>query len=282
MKYQQHLEAKATLAKIEKESFKYFIIHYACESFYETPMAKTPRITAIAVRSFESGQTYSFSMHQTAEILGIGANEISERYDEIEFAMLQDFAEFLRTHKDASWIHWNMRDGNYGFQAINHRYRILRNKLALNNGSIPEMIEINDNSKVDLSLLLIRRYGARYIGNPRIQKLMEENKMSPKDFMTGAEEAAAFSRGDFHKLLMSTLSKVVLFSQFLQKAIDDDLKHHGKVEDVCDSFETRSFKYLNGTLKGLMITLLLGAVMGHFVPKILMWLCDKTLNKIAF
>ena len=68
----------------------------------------------------------------------------------------------------------------------------------------------------------------------------------------------------------------------LQKAIDDDLKHHGKVEDVCDSFETRSFKYLNGTLKGLMITLLLGAVMGHFVPKILMWLCDKTLNKIAF
>lgn len=272
MKYQQHLEAKATLAKIEKESSKYFIIHYACESFYETPMAKTPRITAIAVRSFESGQTYSFSMHQTAEVLGIAANAITSHYDDIEFAMLQDFAEFLRTHRDANWIHWNMRDGNYGFQAINHRYRILRNKLAPNNSNIPDMIEINDNSKVDLSLLLIRKYGARYIGNPRIQKLMEANKMSPKDFMTGAEEATAFANGNFHKLLLSTLSKVVLFSQFLQRAIDNDLKHYGKAKDVCDNWKTRITNFLTGNFYGLILGMLLSQLLERLFSKIVEWL----------
>lgn len=194
MKYQQHLEAIATLGKIESERSKYFVIHYACESFYGNPMAKTPRITAIAIRSFESGQKYSFSMHQTAEMLGIAANAITSHYDDIEFAMLRDFAEFLKIHKDVNWIHWNMRDGNYGFQAINHRYRILKNKLAAGNVNIPEMIEVNDSNKVDLSLLLIRKYGARYIGNPRMKKLMDLNKLDPKNFMTGEEEAKAFEK----------------------------------------------------------------------------------------
>ena len=63
-------------------------------------MAKTPRITAIAMRSLDSGQTHSFSMHQTAELLQIDTSNIVADYDEIEFCMLNDFAKFLETHKD--------------------------------------------------------------------------------------------------------------------------------------------------------------------------------------
>lgn len=264
MKYEQHLEAVNTLNQIWKDKSKYFVIHYACESFYSAPMAKTPRITAIAIRSFESGQTYSFSMHQEAELLNINTEEIKQNYDYIEFNMLKDFAAFLSKHNDKNWIHWNMRDGNYGFQAIEHRYRILKNKLDPKNKNI-QMPIINDVNKYDLSLLLIHKYGPGYIGNPRIKKLMELNKMSPKDFLTGEQEAQAFNDGNFHILLMSTLSKVTLFSHFLQKAIDNDLKNNSRKSDVCDNLKIQISDYITKTPNGIIGFPILTAVLGAFI-----------------
>ena len=271
MKYQKYLEAIETLSKIEKERSKYLIIHYACESFYNSEIAKTPRIGAIAVRFFDSGQTYSFSMHKSAEILKIDPEDIPSKYDEVEFAMLTDFAKFLKEHKDYKWIHWNMRDGNYGFQAISHRYRVLQNKLVKGRSIKVEMLEINDSNKVDLAMLLINKYGVRYVGNPRMQKLVEINNLSPKDFLTGEDEAKAFSDNDFHKLLMSTLEKVSLLSIFTQRAIDNDLKHNGKFLDVCDDWKTSLVKFLTGNIYGIVISLVISALLGHYIPKLINW-----------
>lgn len=36
------------------------IIHYSCESFYDIKDGRTPRITSIAVRYFNTGQTETF------------------------------------------------------------------------------------------------------------------------------------------------------------------------------------------------------------------------------
>ena len=105
------------------------VIHYSCESFAACVDGRTPRITSIAVRNLESAQTVSFSIHKVAEVRGIEDEETRSRYDELEGEMLNEFFDFVATQKNMRWVHWNMRDINYGFQAIEHRYKVLTNKM---------------------------------------------------------------------------------------------------------------------------------------------------------
>jgi hypothetical protein len=47
------------LKHLFKEKNKILVIHYSCESFI-TSHGKTPRVTSISIRHYESGQTTSF------------------------------------------------------------------------------------------------------------------------------------------------------------------------------------------------------------------------------
>ncbi len=146
------------------------IIHYSCESFYDIKDGKTPRITSIAVRHLNSAQTKSFSIHKIAELRNISINSISDNYDILEKEMLKDFYDFVKEYKDLSWIHWNMRDINYGFEALKYRATILGTKT----------IDIKDENKFDLARLLIDKYGKGYSNHPRLQSILEMNKISKK------------------------------------------------------------------------------------------------------
>lgn len=85
------------------------IIHYSCESFYDIKDGRTPRITSIAVRYFNTGQTETFSIHKVAEKKGY-LSEIESHYDELEEIMLGEFYKFVKTHLNYNWVHWNMRE----------------------------------------------------------------------------------------------------------------------------------------------------------------------------
>lgn len=174
------------------------VIHYSCESFYDKTDGKTPRVTSIAVRNLASGQTDSFSIHQIAEKEGVPPGQISDHYDNLERQMLDFFFEFIRSRQHYYWVHWNMRDVNYGFAAIEHRYRVL--------GGTP--IQIPEDRKFDLSRALVDLYGVGYIAHPRLEKLITKNSITVKDFLTGAQEAEAFENKEFVKLHQSTLRKV--------------------------------------------------------------------------
>lgn len=54
----------ATLDGIFRDAANVWVVHYSCESFYDRPNGASPRITAIAVRKLDSGQTVSFSSRQ--------------------------------------------------------------------------------------------------------------------------------------------------------------------------------------------------------------------------
>ena len=60
-----------TLDEIQAKRDIALIIHYSCESFYDLPDGRTPRITSIAIRNFSTGQTVSFSIHKCAEQKGV-------------------------------------------------------------------------------------------------------------------------------------------------------------------------------------------------------------------
>jgi hypothetical protein len=190
------------------------VIHYSCESFYDKTDGRTPRVTSIAVRNLASGQTDSFSIHQVAEERRIPFESIAEHYDDLERQMLDRYFEFLRLRQHVNWIHWNMRDVNYGFAAIEHRYRVL--------GGQP--ISVAEDKKFDLSRALVDLYGVGYIGHPRLESLLAKNKITNRDFLTGAQEAEAFERREFVRLHQSTLRKADTLANIFERTTSKKLK----------------------------------------------------------
>lgn len=207
-------EAKRTLSSLFEHPRNVLVIHYSCESFYDRPEGASPRTTSIAVRFLESGQTTSFSIHQVAEELGIPYEEIAGRYSEIESEMLRRFFDFARRHSGYSWLHWNMRDINYGFAALEHRARVL--------GIEPE--HILDDYKVDLARTLIDLFSPRYVGHPRLENILALNRIGTRDFLTGRSEAEAFDDGAFVKLHLSTLRKVDVLANLAERTEAGQLK----------------------------------------------------------
>jgi hypothetical protein len=166
---------------------------------------------------------------------GVSLNKISEHYDELEKQMLDEFYDYIRSHSGHLWIHWNMRNIHYGFQAIAHRYKVL--------GGTPP--EIHESQLVDLSRLLFAVYGPKYIGHPRLQKLVEKNRMSDKDFLPGADEAVAFEGGEYVKLHFSTLRKVDIIATLARRTDDRSLKTDSKWRDIYGLWPQAIAEWLN-------------------------------------
>lgn len=165
------------------------------------------------MRSLDTAQTRSFSIHQVAEQRGVPVAEIEARYDELERYMLDAYYEHIGGHRGMDYLHWNMRDINYGFAAIDHRYQVL--------GGVP--VQVDDARKFDLSRILIDIYGVAYIGHQRLDKIVEKNGIRPLDMMSGAEEAQAFVDRNYVGLHRSTLRKVDIFANIAERASDDRL-----------------------------------------------------------
>lgn len=194
--YNRQKEAKEKIKDIFKNKNNVFIIHYSCESFYNIENGRTPRITSIVVKYLDSCNDVSFSIHKIAEIEDI--SDISEHYDAIEKKMLDEFYDFIKKHENYYWVHWNMKNINYGFEAIAHRYRVL--------GGIP--VHINNEKKINLAQLLYDIYGSKYIDKPRLYNIIALNNINEMDLLNGEEEANAFAMQDFVNLHRSTLKKV--------------------------------------------------------------------------
>ena len=215
----QQKSARETLADIFASPDNVYVVHYSCESFYDRTDGNSPRITSIALRNLETAQTVSFSIHQVAEIDGVPLEAIEEHYDELEERMLKRFFCHIRRFQDRRYLHWNMRDVNYGFQAIEHRFRVLT-------GGRESPYEVEDRHKVDLSRLLIDIYGSNYTGHPRLPSLITRGgtKELPPQFLTGEDEAKAFETHDYIALHQSTLRKVHVFANIASLAHRNKLK----------------------------------------------------------
>ena len=225
-------EGWTTLYKLFGDASNVWVIHYSCESFYDRPEGRSPRVTSIAVRRLDSGQTLSFSIHQVAEEQKIGFNEIEAQYDKLERKMLDEFYSHVSSHKGMKYLHWNMRDINYGFAAIDHRYKVLGGK----------PIVFDDDKKFDLARIFIDIFGVGYTGHPRLETLLTLNSIKPLDFLNGAAEAEAFEKRNFVALHQSKLRKVDVIANLGQRAHDRQLKtnttwwemHGGRVRSVFD------------------------------------------------
>lgn len=222
---QERARATGALEAILAHPENVVLVHYSCESFYDRADGTSPRITSIAARSLASGQTMSFSIHQMAEREGVPREHLEERYDVLEKKMLKEFYEFVEQHQKHKWVHWNMRDINYGFEAIAHRFRVLGGK----------PVNLHESNLFDLARLLIALYGVSYMGHPRLTKLLEKNRITAKDFLSGEQEAEAFLKKDYVKLHQSTLRKVDIFGNLLERLGCGSLKTNATLNDIYGS-----------------------------------------------
>jgi hypothetical protein len=204
------------LSQITKDKSKSFIIHYSCESFV-TNHGRTPRVTSICIVNLMTSQTNSFSIHLQAQFVNLDFDNLTQsQYDMVELAMLTEFTDFVREHPTAKWVHWNMRDSNYGFLAINNRLRILNGQPYV----------IPDDLKFDYPRILQLLYTDDYeLNRPkgRLLNLAERNKISTINAMTGQEEADAFDNKEYLRLHMSTLRKVDIIQVIINKTESDEL-----------------------------------------------------------
>lgn len=213
----EYNEGVRILNEIFRKKDKAFIIHYSCEAF-DVNHGRTPRITAICTRNLENAQSMSFSIHLQAQFENLDFNNLTMvQYDELEKKMLNEFNDFVSIHSDFKWVHWNMRDSNYGFQAIANRFRILGGN----------MIEIAEDRKFDFPRILAKIYTLAYEKNRpkgRLLNLADRNNISLLDAMTGKEEATAFENKEYLKLHKSTLRKVDIIESIMERGYNEELK----------------------------------------------------------
>jgi len=168
--------------------------------------------------------------------------------------MLDAYYQHIGAHRGMKYLHWKMRDINYGFAAIDHRYQVL--------GGTPVLVE--DAKKFDLSRLLIDIYGVAYIGHSRLEKLIQKNEIQPRDMMTGAEEAQAFVDGNYVGLHQSTLRKVDVLANIAERAQNQQLltntswwqMHGGRVRSAIDWLSGNKLLLFGLTLAGVIIGIL--------------------------
>lgn len=250
-------KSRKKLNEIYDDSINAYLIHYSCESFYaasgQPGIGGSTRVTSIAVRNLKSAQSKSWSIHKSAELKGqltnlaailpaavpttsqvsapaqvVPAAALSATLDPLERDMLDGYFSFMTSHTESTFIHWNMRDDNYGFSALEHRYRVL--------GGQPSVLQ--DHRKFDLARELIILYGLKYAPHlaqsgrkGRLMSIIEMNHISDVDALQGADEAAAFVNGEYMKLHRSTLRKVDVLANIFDRTHDKSLKTNASFTD---------------------------------------------------
>lgn len=209
------MDARSQVKALAKHENSLLVIHYSCQNLNDNNEGYSPRITSVAVFHVASHTMHSFSIHLIAEVQKIPRDQIQSHYDTLEAVMLEDFYKFVQEHQDHSWLHWNMTNINFGFEAIEHRYRVLT-------GRIPP--QIADSKRFNLSALVSEIYGTEYVAHPKMPNLMDLNGGKSRDFLTGAEEVQAFERQEYLKLHKSTMCKVYFFNSVFHKLVARKLK----------------------------------------------------------
>jgi len=202
------------------------IIHYSCESFFNTH-GRTPRVTSICVKNRGNNTTKTFSIHLQAQLSNKDLCCLTDQdFDLLEKQMLKAFYDFVKNHKTHKWVHWNMRNVSYGFEAIANRFKIL--------GGNPR--EIEDQFKYDFpeTLGLVHTYKfEKHKPSGQLLNLANRNSITTNDAMIGKDEAAAFDNRDYLGLHMSTCRKVEIIDRILTLQEKNKLKINANVITTC-------------------------------------------------
>ena len=188
-----------------------FCIHYSQSQTFEDDYGNiSPIITCIVIKSLDEAVDKQFAIHFEADKAGIPKDQIQDSYRELELRILKSFNDFVRRNKDCLWVHWDMKNIHFGFEAIKHRYeKIFENT--------EDFEDIPSNKKYNLLLLLEGMYGENFVsGSDRLKAFMTANNDDVDDpkYLSTGRESSDFDEKNFKGVIDSVDCKV----EFLKKA----------------------------------------------------------------
>lgn len=257
IRLRQREEVKTLFSDIRHNPKKYLFIHYSSESFENNQ--GVPRILTVKISNAEGNDIKTFSVLHEAIIRKIDENKIAEKIDELEKAMLNKLLIYVISLNPQYqiFLHWNMKDSSYGFEAIALRYEVLNGKDDFN--------VFDKFTKINLSDELQKLYGEKYIGKPRIQCLIGKNKLE-KPAMQKKDEKF-LSEGKYAKLQNSFNARYESLLKIVHLALDGRLKTNHNIVDrygfnpagFYELIKSSWIWALGGAVVWLLITLLVGS-----------------------
>ena len=213
-------KSKRLLEQLAQKPSECIIIHYARQNLYDNEAGRaTPRIIAIMLKSLDGRWNHCFAIHYEAEKAKIILEEIENYYDLLEGKLLSGFVSFVKKNKNSNWLHWDMSEVHFSFEAIKHRYDVL------NDGDMSGYEEIPYANRVNLNTILKDLYGNNYENEPYFEGLMKTNKGSILNgYLDEAGEAKAFKELKFPQILESLKTKTNFLIEIISLYSSDKLR----------------------------------------------------------
>ena len=224
----EHNDACKVFETYEEKKIDYIFVHYARQNCFEESYEKGPRVITITVMNAESEQTLTFSIKKCSEKYGCDFFDLEEKEkDKIEYDMLENFFKYVVANKNKTWLHWNMKNNNFGFYAINDRFREL--------GGVP--YDFDENKLVNISDLLKRKYGTNFatdcVWNGKTMGKMYDifmlNNISDSSILNGEQEIKEYILKNILAVEQSVIGKLKAFKLIVERAADNVLVTRGNI-----------------------------------------------------
>jgi hypothetical protein len=219
--YKRRQQAIENLKKVVEDPSKVLFIHYTQSRTYDDDYGGiSPIITSIVVKSMDDQVCKHFALQFEADKAGIPKDEIQDSYRELEYRILKAFNDFVRRNTMCIWIHWDMKDINFGFEAIKHRFEKIFEGLD-------DYCEIPSNQKRNLRQVLEGMYGERFADGPDHFKdilICNSSNIEDPGYLTRDAESKEFESKNFDSVIKSVDVKVDFLRRATKKLLDRELK----------------------------------------------------------
>ncbi|MBR9855883.1 MAG: hypothetical protein GYB37_15115, partial [Algicola sp.] len=218
--YKDRKIALRNLNKLVEDPSRVLCIHYSQSQTYDDDYGNiSPIITSIVIKSLDDKIDKQFAIHFEADKASIAKEEIQDSYRELELRILKLYNDFVKRHDQCIWVHWNMKNIHFGFEAIKHRYEKIFENLN-------DYAEIPSNNKHSLIGILEGMYGENFVNGPdRLKELMKANNSGVDQplYMTKQLESSEFEAKNFKSVIDSVDCKVDFIKKATKKLIDKKL-----------------------------------------------------------
>ncbi len=213
--------AVSNLKNLTEDPSKVLFIHYSQSNTFEDDDYGniSPIITSIVVKSLDGLVDQQFAIHFEADKADIPIDEIQNSYRELELRILKAFNDFSKRHCECNWIHWDMKNIHFGFEAIKHRYEKIF-------GDLKEYNEIPINNKKNLRDIIEGMYGENFVNGPdTLKSLMKcnSNNIDNNIYLSSSVESTEFERKNFVNVIKSVDLKVEFIKKATSKLIEKKL-----------------------------------------------------------
>ena len=250
--------AASNLKKLTEDPNKVLFIHYSQSNTFDDDDYGniSPIITSIVIKSLDGQIDQQFAIHFEADKADIPIDEIQYSYRDLELRILKAFNDFVRRHREYNWIHWDMKNIHFGFEAIKHRYEKVF-------GDLKDYNEIPINNKKNLSDIIEGMYGEGFVNGPdTLKSLLKCNSgnIDNNTYLSSNVESTEFERKNFTNVIKSVDLKVDFMKKVTNKLIQRKLvvSNKNRYAVFVDTVNHPLFTFIGwvATIAGLIITVI--------------------------